>query len=167
MATHAPRRIGGWLGLLILWMVVLRPLAGTILWQQMHASSLADPTAVARGTWLVNTSIFWLVFLTVAALSIYGGLRLWRDRTAGSVWAAIVVLWITTPIAAGAILISQAYLTEDVTLAGAAGRLLANVAIAAAWTLYLLRSRRVRDVYFAAADRSSAFPAGVAVSPPS
>lgn len=149
MATqHARTGLGGWLAFLVLWMVILRPLTGAILWQQMHAASIEDPTAISRGNWLVNTSIFWIVFLGVAALSIYGGLRLWRDRTPAAVRSAIAILWITTPIATVALLISRAYLTGSVTVADAGVRLFANVAIAAAWTVYLLRSRRVRNTYF-------------------
>lgn len=139
--------IGGWLALLILWMVVLRPLAGIVLWQEMHAANAEDPEAVARSSLLVSTTFFWIVFLCLAALNIYGGVRLWRDRSFAAVRCAIAILWIAAPIAIGALIIAQAYLTNGVTLADAATRLGTNVAAAAAWTAYLLRSKRVRNTY--------------------
>ena len=60
---------------------------------------------------------------------------------------AIAILWINAPIAIGALLIAEAYLTSGVTLADAAMRLGTNVAAAAAWTAYLLRSQRVKNTY--------------------
>lgn len=147
----APRRnpsgIGGWLALLILWMVVLRPVGGLQLWRQMHAAASSNPSVVAESTWLVNTSIFWFIFLGVAALSIHGGLRLWRDRTSSAVRSAIVILWITSPVATAALLIAESYLGGDTTIYGAASTLAINIAVAAAWTAYLKQSRRVKSTY--------------------
>ena len=144
---NVPAGIGGWLALLILWMVVLRPLAGMVLWQEMHAANAEDPAAVARSSLFVSTTFYWIAFLCLAALSIYGGLRLWRDRSFAAVRCAIAILWINAPIAIGALLIAEAYLTSGVTLADAAIRLGTNVAGAAAWTAYLLRSQRVKNTY--------------------
>lgn len=148
MVNDRPKAgVGGWLAFLIAWMVVFRPLAGAILLNQMHVAGAQDSKIVENSTWLINTSFFWLVFLIVAALSIYGGLRLWRDRTYASVQAAIWILWVTTPIAAAALLISEAYLQGTVTFTDALERILLNVVVAAAWTLYLIRSRRVALTY--------------------
>ena len=140
--------IGGWLGLLILWMVLLRPLAGAIMWKRMHAAGSTDPSLPTNSTWLINTSVFWVMILGVATLSIYGGLRLWRDRTPGAISAAILILWISSPIAAVALLISEAYLKGGVAPSNAASTLGINFAVAAAWTAYLKRSKRVRETYF-------------------
>lgn len=140
--------VGGWLAFLIFWMVFLRPLAGAMLLIQMHAAGRNDATVIANSTWLVNTSAYWIVFLSVAALSIYGGLRLWRDHRPGSVQAAIAILWITTPIAAIALTISQSYLEGGVSLSDAVYKIGVNAAVAAAWTLYLRRSKRVKRTFY-------------------
>ena len=139
--------VGGWLALLIAWMVFLRPLAGAVLLNQMHVAATEDFRIIQNSTWLINTSIFWLIFLVVAVLSIYGGVRLWRDRTYASVRAAIWILWISTPIAAVALLISQAYLQEGVTIEDAIQKVLLNVVVATGWTLYLIKSKRVKMTY--------------------
>ena len=133
--------------MLIAWMVLLRPLSGAALLIQMHMAAAQDFTIIQNSTWLINTSIFWLIFLVVAALSIYGGVRLWRDRSDASVRAAIWILWITTPIAAVALLISQAYLQGNVTVADAIQKMALNVVVAGAWTLYLLKSKRIKMTY--------------------
>ena len=142
-----PAGIGGWLALLIVWMVLLRPVAGVYMLNQLQATSLANPIILENSSWLINTSTFWMVFLLVAALSIYGGLRLWRDRTAASVRTVIVILWIFSPIAAVDLLIARAFLEGRVTLANATTTVVMNLAVAAAWTIYLKRSRRVRNTY--------------------
>jgi hypothetical protein len=139
------------LALLIFWLVVLRPLAGVYLLIQMQAATEADPATIARSTWLINTSFFWINFLAVAALSIYAGLRLVWDRTTTAVTTAIWVLWITSLIAASALLIAQAYLQGGVGAGDIAYTLGVNIAVAAAWTLYLKRSRRVQRTYLVTA----------------
>ncbi|MDV3257760.1 MAG: DUF2569 domain-containing protein [Sphingomonas sp.] len=113
----------------------------------MQANSLANPVILNNANWVINTSTFWMVFLLVATLSIYAGLRLWRDRSRAAVKAAIVILWIYSPIAAVDLLIASAYLEGQVTWANAATTIATNLTIAAVWTAYLLRSRRVRNTY--------------------
>ncbi len=143
-----PAGIGGWLALLIVWMVVLRPVAGVYMLSMMQANSLANPAILANSTWLINTSTFWIIFLIVAALSIYAGLRLWRDRSPAAVRTAIVILWIYSPIAAADLLIARAFLEGRVPWPNAALTIAINLVIAAVWTAYLMRSRRVRNTYF-------------------
>lgn len=140
--------IGGWLALLIAWMVVFRPVAGIYMLSMLQAHSLANPIALESNGWLVDTSTFWIIFLIVAALSIYGGLRLWRDRSPAAVRTAIIILWIYSPIAAVDLLIARAFLEGRVPWPNAVITIGMNLAIAAVWTAYLKRSRRVRNTYF-------------------
>jgi hypothetical protein len=143
-----PAGIGGWLAFLIVWMVVLRPLAGIILLNQLKAASLENPAILENSNWLVNTSSFWIIFLIVAALSVYAGLRLWHEHSRAAVKMAIIALWIYSPVAAADLLIARAYLEGAVTWANVATTAASNLAIATVWTLYLLRSRRVRNTYY-------------------
>lgn len=148
MGTRAePVGIGGWLALLIVWMVVFRPVAGVYMLTQLQANSLANPVILDNSNWLINTSTFWIVFLVVVSLSIYAGLRLWRDRSPAAVRTAIAVLWIYAPVATVDLLIARAFLEGRVTWANAVVQIVINLAIAAAWTAYLKRSRRVRNTY--------------------
>ena len=149
MSTRVePAGIGGWLALLIVWMVVLRPVAGVYMLNQLQADSLANPIILENSSWLINTSTFWIIFLFVAALSIYGGLRLLRDRSPAAVRTAIIVLWIYSPIAAADLLIAREFLEGQVLWPNAAFTIGTNLAIAAIWTAYLMRSRRIRNTYF-------------------
>lgn len=139
--------VGGWLALLILWMVVLRPVAGTLMWKGMHAATTENPLLAGDGAVLVNTSVFWIIILILCALNIYGGLRLCWDRTPASVSNAIRILWVTAPTAWTAEFIHKLYLEGEVSLFEAVGTLALDVAVAAAWIVYLKRSRRVSHTY--------------------
>lgn len=149
MSSRAgPIGIGGWLALLVVWMVAFRPVAGVYMLSMMQAHSLANPTILENSSWLINMSTFWMIFLIVAALSIYGGLRLWRDRSPAAVRTAIVILWIYSPVAAADLLIARAFLERRVPWPNAVLTIAINLAIAGVWTVYLMRSRRVRNTYF-------------------
>ena len=143
-----PVGVGGWLALLVVWMVAFRPVAGVYMLSMMQADSLANPTILENSSWLINTSTFWIIFLFVAALSIYGGLRLWRDRSPAAVRTAIVILWIYSPVAAADLLIARAFVEGRVPWPNAVLTIATNLAIAGIWTAYLMRSRRVRNTYF-------------------
>jgi hypothetical protein len=148
ISTRAERvGIGGWLALLIAWMVVFRPVAGVYMLSTLQARSLANPIILENSTWLFNMSTFWIIFLIVAALSIYGGLRLWRDRSPAAVRTAIIILWIYSPLAAVDLLIAGAFLEGRLRWPNAMITIGINLAIAAVWTVYLMRSRRVRNTY--------------------
>lgn len=117
----------------------------------MHGVAEGDPSLRTDSSLLVNTSTFWLIFLTSAALSIYGGVRLLRERTGAAVRAAIVVIWLAVPLSSLAGMISRAYLEAGVSLPRAIADVLIHAAVAAIWTAYLLRSRRVKNTYHSAA----------------
>lgn len=140
-------KLGLWLALLIFWMAVLRPLGAFYLWRTMHAAVLHDPSVAEHESWLVNTSVFTLIMLGLAALNIYGAYRLWHDRTPGSVRAAIWILWIAIPLAVLALAVSQLYLSGTVSIAEWVRMIVVNAAIAALWTAYLMMSQRVREIY--------------------
>ena len=148
MGTRAePVGFGGWLALLVVWMIVFRPVAGVYMLSMMRDDSLANPNILENSSWLINTSTFWIIFLAVAALSIYGGLRLWRDRSPAAVRTAIIILWIYSPVAAADLLIARSFLEGRVPWPNAVMTIVINLAIAAVWTAYLMRSRRVRNTY--------------------
>lgn len=141
-------KLGLWLALLIFWMAVLRPLGALYLWRKMHAAVLHDPSVAAHESWLVNTSVFTLIMLGLAALNIYGAYRLWRDHTPGSVRAAVWIIWIAIPLAVLALAVSQLYMSGTVSIAEWVRMIVVNAAIAALWTAYLMMSRRVREIYY-------------------
>lgn len=128
-------------------MVILRPVAGVILLNQLRAASLEDPAILEHSNWLVSTSTFWIIFLMIASLSVYAGLRLWQDRTPGSVKMAIATLWIYSSLAAVDIMIAKTLQQGQVSWPEVAQTIATNLAVAAVWTAYLLRSRRVRNTY--------------------
>ena len=93
----SPKGIGGWLGLLIFWVTVVRPSSGVVLWWQMH-ERLQVEGFVDDSSPLINTSILWLLVLSSAALGIYAGIRLICERSPAAVRGAILIIWITIPL---------------------------------------------------------------------
>jgi hypothetical protein len=153
MASEIDREgIGGWLALLIFWLIVLRPLAGISLWWQMHGIVQSEQAIGDSASPLVNTSVFWFLVLTSAALSIYAGIRLLRERSPATVRAAIAIIWTTVPLSVLAGVVARAFFEGRVDIPLAATSLALQIAIAAVSTGYLLRSRRVKNTYF---DRSA------------
>lgn len=139
--------IGGWLALLIFWMIVLRPSGGVFVWLRMHDTvrPAGDPDGSNP---LINTSIFWVLILTSAALGIYAGTRLLRERSPGAVRAAVAVIWITVPLGVAAGVVARAYFEGRVDLSRAVTTLAVQVTIATVATGYLLRSKRVKNTYY-------------------
>jgi hypothetical protein len=141
-----------WLAILIMWMTVIRPLSGVYVWQRMHLEIYANPAATGsmRG-WAVNTSIMCLLVLGLGALSIYGGYRLWRDRSPAAIRCAIAILWISALIAVAVLLIYGAFWSRGgQPWAEVLRSIFINGLTAGIWTAYLLRSRRVRSRYYLA-----------------
>ena len=144
--------IGGWLALLILWLIVLRPLAGISLWWQMHGTAQPEKAIGAGASPLINTSIFWFIVLTSAALSIYAGIILLRERSPATVRTAITIIWVTVPLSVLAGVVARAFFEGRVDIPLAATSSALQITIAAVSTGYLLRSKRVKDTYY---DRSA------------
>ena len=155
MAKDIGRKgIGGWLAVLIFWMIVLRPSGGVFVWLRMHDTVPAGGDADGSSP-LINTSIFWLLILTSAALGIYAGTRLLRERSPGAVRAAVAIIWITVPLGVLAGMVARAYFEGGVDLARTVTTLAVQTAIATLATGYLLRSRRVKNTYCGAAGGSA------------
>ena len=149
MASKIGRQgIGGWLALLIFWLIVLRPLGGVYLWWQMHETVQVQHVIGDDASPLVNTSIFWLIVLTSAALSIYAGIGLLRQRSPGTVRAAITIIWITVPLGVLAGVVARAFFEGRMDIFVAATSLAVQVAFATVSTAYLLRSKRVKNTSY-------------------
>jgi hypothetical protein len=139
-----------WLAILIFWMMVIRPLSGVYVWQRMHLEIYANPAAAgSMSGWAVNTSMMCLLVLGLAALNIYGGYRLWRDRSPAGVRSAIAILWISALIAVAILLIYGAFWSRGGQPWFEVLRsIFINGLTAGIWTAYLLRSKRIRSRYY-------------------
>lgn len=144
--------IGGWLMLLIVSLGVLGPLSGFgRLSDAFFQAETNFPNLRTLSSWAHYKQILWLVYAGTAGATVSAGYRLWKIHTPDSVSFAIKVLWavplltLLTDLIAGSILL-RGLTAMDVLLASS-GLTVASFIVSAIWTLYLLKSRRVRAVY--------------------
>ncbi len=103
-------------------------------------------------------TIFMLaVFLSVSAFAVKGGIDLLRKREWAVIQQAARVLWLAGPLAILALQwfipsLVFGHLTEVLKTASGGGYFLAALVAAIAWTFYLLKSERIREVYDAPFD---------------
>ncbi|GAA3890113.1 hypothetical protein GCM10022276_06440 [Sphingomonas limnosediminicola] len=151
-ASEGSPALKGSLLLFIVWLGLVGPVYSVALngffavrWAAMYPEA---------GSYYVTWHFWWFVAAREAS-RIIAALALVR-RSAAAVWFTILVLWVSGP----ALVTGTWLLSGPVIMPGA---LVRSTAIAAAATLYLLRSGRVRTVYRLRAepDRSNA------TSPPS
>jgi len=145
--------VRGWLGFLVLGFCVLGPLVscGQLSNDFMSAES-ADPALTTVAEWVAFKSYsHWALGLALV-ISFSAGYRLWKIHNADSVRFAIGALWLIAPIAATGYYAAAYFafgssaaqtLTSELVLMILQGSLPALI-----WTMYLLRSRRVRNTYY-------------------
>jgi len=100
---------------------------------------------------------FKLAMLGLAAAAAFMGLLLvywlYKKKNPATVKAAIVVVWATGPLVQvlSAAIIDfyfEKFFLDDVELGRFAGGVIASVIFAGIWTLYFLKSKRVRNTYY-------------------
>lgn len=131
------RELSGWLLLFVVWLGVIGPVYSLLLngffvirWQSMYPEAASYYTS-----WH-----FWWFIAAREAGRISAAMLMTIRRSADAVWSAILLLWFTGPG-----LVTGAWLLSDPVIMPSA--LVRSSAIAAAATLYLLRSAQVRTVY--------------------
>jgi hypothetical protein len=149
-APGHPVGVRGWLLFLVLILMWLWPLvsAGRINSDIMAAESQL-PELKANAAWHAFRFATWWTLLAFSCLSFYAGLALARGRSRSAVSKAVLVLWVLGPVA----MVVMELLIPLLTLGSVnsakylVGRLTASIAWPVLWTLYLLKSRRVRTTY--------------------
>lgn len=141
--AEAPRGVGGWLAFLVMLMLAVTPLVAI----SATVAAAAAPGAEER---IGGTALIWVIGLVQAGAFAFAGWRLRAVWRWSSVRLAIAVWWLAGPV------MSLAYGGAVTALTGGGASILpilidvARTAIVAAiWTAYLLRSRRVRNTYAA------------------
>ena len=148
--ADGPAGVGGWLLLLVVGLMFLGPLmgAGRLNSDFMSAES-QYPNLKTLETWSTFKSATWWSYLVVACLSFYAGLGLAKGRDHSVVRKAKVLLWVVGPTASVVMglfipLFVFGRLDSNPELIGG---LIASVLVAAIWTAYLSKSKRVAATY--------------------
>lgn len=147
--------VRGWLGLLVISMMFIGPLmsAGSIA-SNLGMAEYRFPHLVTSLEWGTYKTSIWGTFLFVAGLHFYGGLGLARDRRWSVVTRAKRILWVTGPLASifmglvlPRIIFGDGWSVTTEVIGGFTGGFIVAVIWAAIWSVYLSKSRRVRNTY--------------------
>jgi len=142
--------VGGWLLLLILGLMFLGPLmgAGRIDSDFMSAENQYQ-NLKTLAEWGTYKSATWWTFLFVCCLSFYAGLGLVKGRNMLVVKRAKIILWVIGPLAN----LMQGVFLPVLTFGKSesdpqfVGGMIGSIIVAAIWTAYLSKSKRVRATY--------------------
>ena len=154
--SPGPAGIGGWLALLIVGLIGLRPLLGAGLIIADHtAAERETPVVVGVPAWSNFKAATWSGFFATAAISIYAGWGLLKGRNRSVVRRAIGALWLAGPVGQVLVMIVVPLLTlgafenSDINrfIRASEWPLIRSTIVASVWTAYLMKSGRVRSTY--------------------
>jgi hypothetical protein len=145
--------IGGWLGLLVIGLMILGPLLGASKLSHGFSDTLKQFPQLANNAPLENyKQVSWLIFAVSASVSFAAGYRLWKIHFPKSVRFAVLALWLAGPLSNVLYAISAIAIFGSSNVRGDAIVQIIMVTIlsviaAGIWTAYLMRSVRVRNTY--------------------
>lgn len=156
-AENQPHGVGGWLAVLVYWLIVIGPALGLLMLVGTISSQLQDSSLspqVGSSQLLYLTVLDGVTWIAQSGLSIYAGRRL-RDRfEPASVRYAILILWFNSIGVAVLQFLALAILPSSDAASLAVfflGRSLLLIIPVAMWNAYLVFSRRVKNTYYAVA----------------
>lgn len=142
--------VAGWLALLVFGLMVGGPLMllGRVS-QDIGDAERAETSLIGNVKWDNFKMYTWCLCVALMALSIYTGYMLWKKRGPHVVKAAVINVWVLGPIGGAALAtvpqllaFGQVYGLNEM-IPGMIGTL----GPAVLWTLYLYRSKRVKNTY--------------------
>ena len=144
--------VGGWLGFLIIGLMILWPLIGLgKLSNEFYDTERQLPQLVNNAQWSNYKQISWLIFAALVAIRFSAGYRLWKIHFSESVRFAILALWLSGPLGdfmyfVALVLIFGLQVSAN-GLPEMLGGILGSSIGAGIWTAYLMRSLRVKNTY--------------------
>ncbi|MCS6943921.1 MAG: DUF2569 family protein [Sutterellaceae bacterium] len=145
-----PRGVGGWLAVLVAILTIGPLLSALVLGGDFTMAERQDPELLSAPQWRTYKRLTWCAFALLAAVSVFGGLGLLRRRDKQAVTRAKLVLWICGPLGAFVHTLAIPWLAFGTSVhdtPGVLGALTGSSVVAAIWTAYLSRSKRVRNTY--------------------
>ncbi|EEO27701.1 DUF2569 family protein [Oxalobacter paraformigenes] len=144
--------VGGWLAVLIVILVVVRPVLEGAAQSVIFTLELqADPSLLHNVVWNRYRQIIWAVFVVSSLLSVSAGLLLWKLHRPVSVRYAMAVLWVIWPGSYIAVALVWLCLGNPLMALSAIvlewHGLLVSLVAPLVWTLYLRYSKRVKNTY--------------------
>lgn len=144
--------VGGWLLLLVILLMLVSPILtfGSTS-GQFYSVEMKFPEMAQSSNWQTYKSIMWTATLGYISASFFAAYRLLKTHEASSVSLVIGFLWIgKSTLIVTDFFASIALLNLDVSVIFSPqvlGNVIQWIVIASLWTLYLKRSKRVRNTY--------------------
>jgi hypothetical protein len=146
--TKGLKGVGGWLLLLILILIVLRPIwtafRNVQKWEGLKQTAGEYATTAEYGS---LHAVSWTGYAVSTIIGIAAGLMLWKRHRPSTVKIAIGAFWLTGPGIGLIIYLAGLYAVGEPAAFSDLKFLLVPVVSAALWTAYLLKSKRVRNTY--------------------
>jgi hypothetical protein len=145
--------VGGWLGFLVLRLMVLDPIVGFYGLSKFARDAIEQsPRLAYYDQWQNYKQTALLIFVVSAAVSISSGYRLWKIHIPESVKFTLFALWLVGPLNAILHLATISIVFKDSAfsynilpfLIG----IIISLVVAGIWSAYLLRSVRVKNTYY-------------------
>jgi len=143
--------VGGWLMLLVIAMIVIKPLVDIAVTSTgIKEAEIQYPYLASLGDWNSFKTILWMTVTITSAMSIYGGWGLIKGRDWSVVRRAQIILWLVNPIAmiiAGFLVPYMIFGVNEPIDSDFIQEILRSVIVVSIWTIYLSVSKRVRNTY--------------------
>lgn len=147
-SDQTPSGVAGWL-LIMNAAFFLAPIREAISMLTGNAEAERMYPALANLTsWTVYKVVMWLAVAVLAYVCFTSAMAVFKGRTPIVLKKALKAIWVTPAIALFSIVASVIiFRNTDGIDAKAIGTILFNVVIAAIWTAYLFKSKRVKNTY--------------------
>lgn len=144
--------VGGWLGLLVITLLIVGPLLGFIHISTEFQSALKQmPQLENNSQWKLYSQVSWIIYSISATISIIAGYRLFKIYSYKSINFAIIAVWICNPVSKFIKIMSAMIISNNYTIGTAVERefiqIFTSILISFAWTMYLIRSERIKNTY--------------------
>lgn len=150
-SSEGPAGVAGWLLVLVVGLLFLGPLVGLVrVASDIALSEELYPSVKGLDAWENYKLATWIGFAFFVSTNIYAGYGLAKGRDPSVVSRVKVVMWIVIPAISLFMNVVLSYFFFDTAAVDAqyiAG-LIGYFLITLFWTLYLVKSKRVRNTYF-------------------
>lgn len=146
-----PAGVGGWLLFLIFALIFLGPLVGSgRMMSDLTQAEVLYPALPELDVWKTYKIVAWILQAIAVALSIYAGRLLLAKRSQDTKQKVIMLLWASGPVMALVAMIAPAFvmgMDAMPSFGEVAVPVLSASVSALVWTLYIKKSKRVRNTY--------------------
>ena len=141
--------VGGWLGFLTASLIVIGPVFSVLSTFVQHNSARAlNPKIIGSPLWSKAQMIDWALILIYCAIRIVAGLLLIKRWKPSTIPIVIACIWAAGPgVAVVGLFVLDALTPAGANAADVGSTLARPLVFSVIWTIYLLRSRRVKNTY--------------------